>query len=125
MSVLKLLEWQKAKDRLDEYKAKEKELRLAILDDLFPSAGEGSLSASVGRYIVKGSFKNSTTVSKEDWEERSGVFTEEQLACVNFKPSFLSSKFKLLDDEERFMVEECLTIKPALPTLTIKLIEDE
>jgi len=123
MDSNKIAQYLEAKNSLAHYKKLEAELRIDLLDDLFPSAGEGTLNTVVGDFIVKGTFKNSISIDKDILERTIGDFEEEELECISFKPALSLSKYKQLDD--RSNIDECLTSKPSMPTISIKVVSDE
>ena len=117
-------QWLDAKYNLDKYKAIEKELRLIVLDQVFPSASEGTFNSVVGDLEVKGSFKVTTSININDYYEIQDSLSQEAEACLSWKPSFLKTKFAELEEDDKNNLERCLTYKPALPTLSIKAIEE-
>ena len=110
-------------EQLKYYKKLEAEMRIQILDELFPSANEGTLTASVEDFIVKGTFKNSASVDKKKLDSMLDSLTDSEYDCFNFKPTLLLSNYKRLDDQSR--INECITFKPAMPTISIKLDIEE
>jgi hypothetical protein len=114
----RIKEFADLQDQLKSLKKKEADMRVQILDDLFPAAGVGTLNTAIGDYTVKGSFKNSITIDKKMLSVLEKEFSDDELACIEYKPSLSLSKYKLLDIS--FMLDECLITKPAMPTLEIK-----
>ena len=116
--------WVEAKANLQHYKVLEAKLRLEILDQLFPSAGAGSQSVAIGPYDVKGTFRNNASLDHKRLDECWDKLSDDEQACIKYKPTFLVSKFKELSDNERRDIESCITFKPAMPTLEITLVEE-
>ena len=122
MNTEKLLEWQEAKKQLDHFKKLEVKMRKEILEELFPSAGEGTLNTSIGNIIVKGGFKYNASLDRDALQIAD--LTDEEAECINWAPSLSKTKYSELEPSQRKSLDGCLTFKPALPTLTIKIEED-
>lgn len=122
---LSLLEkYKHVKSELDSYKKLELELRLAILDSLFPSASSGTFHAHLGPFKAKGVFKLNTTVDRQALEDNVEMLTPEEIECITWKPSLSQTKYKaLLEDETSGFLESCLEVKPATPSLTVEIEE--
>lgn len=117
----KLQDYTEIKYQLDQYKALEAEMRLEILEDLFPTASTGTFTATLGEFRVKGAFSNRATVDKQALEDYVEQLTEEEVACIKWTPSLIVAKYKeLQEDETSGLLEDCLTFKPAMPTIEVE-----
>lgn len=114
-----------AKSQMQYYKKLELKLRKQILERQFPSAGEGSHLYIDNQYQVKGTFRNSIAIDQDEYDLNKHLFTPAELACCTEKVSISMSKYKKLKDEDKLFIDDMVTIKPALPTLSIELIEEE
>lgn len=43
--------------------------------------------------------------------------------CINFKPALKLREYKALGNDDKLMIDEAITVSPAMPTLKIKDIE--
>lgn len=116
-------EYLEAKKQLDHYKKLENKLRLEVLSQYFPDSHIGTNNATEGDYLIKGTFKNTISLSKDvntEWDS----LTEIEQACVDFKPSLKMAVYNALEPEEKENLDGFITVKPAMPTLSIKEIEE-
>jgi hypothetical protein len=120
-----LIEYQQAKDLLDFYKEEEHDLRLEVIETFFPNASEGTFTKSVEGFEIKGGFKYNISIDKEMLGEKMDEFTDEESCCIQFTPALVKSEYKKLSASERSHLDDCLIIKPALPTLTLTETETE
>jgi len=116
-------EYKITKELLAFYKKKEHKLRLELTSTLFPTAGEGSFSKTVDGIKVKASFKNNISIDKDALATYHSMLSEKEIDCIRFTPGIVKARYKELSANERTLLDDCLIIKPALPTVT--LIEEE
>lgn len=112
-----------AKAHLDSWKAKEKALRIQVIDELFPSAGEGTHTILENGLKIKCAIKMNYKFDLEElsiWEEQ---FTDEEKRCVRRNPTLDLTEYRRLSENDKMMIDECVTVTPGLPALTI--VEDE
>lgn len=122
----KIAEYLEAKENLKHFKKLENELRLDLIDAMFPGAGVGTLNAANGDYMVKGTFKNNTTLDAKEFEAlmQSGSLSGDELECVVFKPSLVMKIYNELPEDQRETLDSCITVKPALPSIDVKPLEE-
>lgn len=126
MNINKLDEYYALKMAAKELQEKERALRIEILEELFPSASEGTFNEHVGHFKVKGEFRNNVKVDIQTYHDNEEFLTEEEKACLSWKPSFLKGKFNDLTEENTSgFFEDMLTFTPALPSLTLELASNE
>lgn len=123
MDSTKLEDYIIAKAILKSAKADELALRKEILEELFPVASEGIQTTLQGDYVAKGGFKLSYKVNNDEFEDGvlDGSISPEMQDCVVYKPSLSMTAYKNLSAEDRETLDGYLTIKPALPSLTVEL----
>lgn len=116
--------WVMAKEVLDTVKAIEMELRKAIVSEQFADAKIGSSKAdsSLGQLtLTKGlSYK----VGEAELSQLLTKFEEEFIdvgTLFKVKHELSLKEYKSLTDEQRNLVDECLTITEKAPELKIKL----
>jgi len=117
-------EYLHAKEQLAFWKKKELAHRLEILEEIFEEGALGTVNAYHEGYDVKGTFKNTLSLNAKALEEVSSSLTQAEKMCLVYKPSINLSEYNDLEPEQRELLDECITVKPALPTLTIKANED-
>lgn len=113
-----------AKAKLAECKKLEAELRIKVLEIAFPDSTVGTYNTFSNDYKIKGVFKNNITINTEKMNETYDSLSPAEKMCVNFKPSLKLSVYNELEPEEKELLDDCITIKPAMPTLTIELDEE-
>jgi hypothetical protein len=110
---------------LDKYKKQEKEQRLKLLDRVFPSAGYGILNEQKGEWIIKGSFGLNYKLDLEMYEMLQETLSVEEFECIQMKPVLHAPTYKKLTDSQRVNLDLMVTITPALPTLSLKHIQED
>ncbi len=108
------------KEAADKYKQHENELRLEILDELFPTAGEGTHKVDIGNIRIKGVFGTNYTIDSKMLEDIEFSLSDDELACINYKPNLSLTAYKKLDASERANLDQCITAKPAMPFIKIE-----
>ena len=105
----------------------EKALRLEILEHYFPNASLGTFNAHQGHFKIKGEYRENVKLDADLLQANHEYFTEQEKDCVKWKPELIKSRYKDLDEDETSgFFEDCMTITPALPSLTLELVaEDE
>lgn len=111
------------KRALADLKKQEGEMRIKILESLFNTDEVGTVNAVVGNYAVKGAFKNNYKLSQVDVEERWDAMTREEQDCINHKPTLVMKVYNAT--ELTPVLDDCITVSPAMPTLVVKELPDE
>ncbi len=126
--VPSLLEvWEQANIGLDHYKKQEAELRAQIVETLFQSNDTGTFhyDEPYGRDLVCVKKDNYTLDPTSTYAAVNDIVTalgEEAAArLISWKPTLSISEYKKLTDEQRDLLRDCLTIKPATPTLELRV----
>lgn len=111
-----------AKANLDKFKKLESEMRIKVLNKFFPENNIGTNNTATKNFAVKGTFKNNFNLSAKISEVWDDLSPEEQ-ACVTFKPSLKLSEYNKLDEDQKDLIDNYITVTPAMPTLAIKEVE--
>jgi len=118
----KLEEYMLIKEALSSIKKQELNLRLEILEEFFPAATGGTFNEEVGEFKIKGVFRNNVTIDADAYFDYEEQMSDAERCCVKMKPSIIAANFKDLDSHESTgLLEDCITVKPGLPSLTIEL----
>jgi len=117
-------EYIRVKAVLQEYKELEAKLREEMFLCLF-SQNEGTESVFIGQYKIKGTARLNRTLDRAELSDNMIGFSTKEIECIEFKPSLSASKYKKLADNERNLIDLCITTKPGMPTLTISIEEEE
>lgn len=123
MNTQKIEEYLEVKANLDKYKKLESEMRVAILEEAFPNASEGTLNSFAGEYQIKGTFKMTHKLDASLVEENYDDMSKEEKECISFKPSLSLAAYKKLDEDDGYLLNECITVSPAMPSLKIQVAE--
>jgi hypothetical protein len=121
MNIIEKIELQKSYQvGLATLKALEAKLRIEILEELFPAAGEGTLNTIVGDYKVKGSFGLTYSLDQKQLDENLHIMTDEERDCIKYKANLSLAAYKKLECFERVLLDECVTVKPSMPSIKIE-----
>lgn len=118
-------EYSVLKEALAGLKKEEADMRISILEELFTSANVGTFNAVVGDFAIKGVFKNNYRLNAKEYEAMvaANILSADELACVVLKPTLSLRDYNACDATNS--LDECITVSPAMPTLTIKELDDE
>lgn len=106
-----------AKSKHDRYKKLEAELRVKLLSFLFPSAVEGTYNTFIDNIKIKGKFGLNINLNQKAYNELSTQMSDEELECITLKPTLSVAKYKQVVNKE--ILEQCISISPAMPTIEI------
>jgi hypothetical protein len=123
---MKLLDdYMSAKDNLQYYKKLEADLRIKLLEELFPEAGvEGTETTEIGEFKVKGSFSLNFKLDAKAAEEAFDDLSEAEQRCLVSKLSLSKAAYKTLEDWEREELDELITVSSSMPTIKIERVEE-
>ena len=125
VNAKKIEEYRVLKDAFTVLKAQEAKMRVEILEALFSSDGTGTFNTAVGDYNVKGIFKNNykldVDLTNENWDEMS----QAERDCIVYKPNLIMKEYNKLEDDEAPMLDDYITVSPAMPSMEIKEIPDD
>lgn len=112
------------KEKIRLLQAEERELRLALLKDLFGEDNVGSKKQGVGDYIVTGKYSISYSFNQEEIEDalECGDLSDEAADAIRVKYELDKRKYNSLDDEIVDELDNYLTAKPDMPAIEIKYI---
>ena len=119
VTVKLVQEWREAKDQLNHFKKLEMNTRLEICEILLANEEVGTHTFMVEDFKIKAVKKNNMSILKDELAEIASSMSPEEKACIEYKPSLSLAKYKLLDNHD--VIDDCLLVKPATPSLTITL----
>lgn len=117
----KLLAFRAVQIELKRLKAEEAALRVEITDELLKHRRVGTHTFHYGDIVVKATKKVTITPDEETLKVMYEDMTEDERRCFKYKPAFVASEYKKLSNPEH--VDKCITSKPAMPTLEVKIPE--
>jgi len=124
MSKTKLLaDYVEAKASADRFKKLENELRIKIVEQFFPTAGEGTHNSTFKGLELKATVRYNYKFDLDELKMIEEMLNENEAACVRRRPSLDLTKFKALDPDDKVLIEDAIIITPGLPTLTVKEID--
>lgn len=112
-----------AKAQLDKWKEEEANLRYQIADlmkDEF-AAGMGTTNVNLPDMKVTLVRAFNYKLNAKAFEEVEDDLSDEELACIRLKPDLDLRRYKGLEDAP--VLNECIEVKEAMPTLKVKLGE--
>lgn len=116
-------EYIEAKEALNKYKKLEADLRIKVLDEVFSDQTPGSHTEIINGLKVKGGFKLNHKLDVKMASELFDSMTEEEQSCIKFKPSLSLKEYNDLEDVDTYILDDCITVVPAMPTLSIEVSE--
>ena len=125
--LAKMAEQQRLKESIRVMQAAEKNLRIEILEECFGTNAIGSLNKVVGNMNVKGSFTLEHKVDSKAFAKAlaDDSVPDEAMDGIRTKYELDKKGYDGLDEEYQLILDDFITTKPALPTLDIKVIDEE
>ena len=119
-------EQQRLVSSIRDLQATEKALRAEILEELFGDGNVGSVKTQVSNLIVTGEYGLTYKLSQEQVEEaiETGALDDEVLGAIRVKYELEKKAYDKLSDEAAEVLNEMLTITPALPSMKVKTVEE-
>lgn len=119
-------EQQRLVSSIRDLQATEKALRAEILEELFGDSNVGSVKTQVSNLIVTGEYGLTYKLSQDQVEEaiETGVLDDEVLGAIRVKYELDKKAYDKLSDEAAEVLNEMLTITPALPSMKVKTVEE-
>lgn len=119
--------WNAAKTMLDAAKKKESELRNEVVDQIFPTAEEGTRREELGAGYK---LKCSQTYKRDVDEDVAKAVLKElprgaKKKLLKTKVTLIKKGYDALDDESRGIFDDCLTMKPNKPQISIEKPSEE
>jgi hypothetical protein len=119
-----LSEYLAVKKGLDHYKKTEAELRIQLLERCFgKDAPIGTSNTTIGNFVIKGVFTNNYKLDEEEFDDRKDDMSDAELMCVKLKPMLVMGNYNKLESTP--ILDECITVSPAMPSIAIKEISDD
>lgn len=115
-----LREYVEVKKQAKFYKDRENALRIKIVENFFPSEGEGTHTTIFKDWEVKAEIRYNYKFNQKDLEEYEYLFNTAEAACVKRRPELSLSAYRKLSDEEKATIDSCIVVTPGLPTLDIE-----
>lgn len=114
-------QWYAVNEQLKDLKKQERELRDAIIRHYFAGAEVGSHNIGMPQgWKLTGTIKLSRTVDAAALDALSDSLSPEVYTSVfDFKPFLVAKAYSRLSDDQRHLVDQCLIIKEAAPTLKL------
>lgn len=121
----KLVEWEFAANDLKLAKDHEAKLRLVCVDELIGSRDvyEGSDKTTFDSFIAVLTARVNRNVDATALESIWEDLTEEEKACINYKPRLNLAKYRKLPDDS--ILHSVITESPGVPTLKLDWIPEE
>lgn len=120
-------EWLRQVAAIKALQASERALRLEILGEKFGQNNVGSRTAMVGDLVIKGTFGLEYKIDSKGFASAIAAdsIPDEAMDGIRIKYELDKKGYDGLDEENRKIIDDYLTVKPTLPSLEIKVSEDE
>ena len=116
----RLDEWKQMSINLRALKAFEMEIRKDIVGFLQPSAIPGTFDHDNSTMRIKVKIGVNIKIDEELLEHYEEQLSDAELACIKHKPSIIAKNYKMVPSDDREMLDSCLIVTPAAPTLTVE-----
>lgn len=128
VTMADIIEWDNARAKAAEWKAKEAILRQRVFKGKFPSPVEGTNTVELNKgYVLKAvhvinrkvDLGNLTALAAAE-----GVFHKEGIDAnklIEWKPDLKTKEYRALPEAKRLIFEQALIITPGSPTMSIVL----
>lgn len=116
--------WKEAKKQLDYYKGLESELRDELATALSDENDEGKTEEIIGGHIIKITRKYNYSV-KAKVRDAIDDLTEEEKACLNPKYDLKLKNYKKLSEDDKWDLNEYVTVRPGKATIEIKPLNEQ
>lgn len=117
---------QRLVDRIKELQEEERILRAGILQECFGMDTVGTVKTQVGNVIVTGEYGMTYKFNQEELDNaiQQGMLSENALNGIRVKYELDKKVYDQLNEEDTEALNEFLTIKPSLPSMKVKAVED-
>ena len=116
--------YNESKANLNKWKAEEAKLRIEVTDRFFGTESPaGTFHTHVGPWKVSGVFKNNIKLDEAEYYDLIDDLSDAENMCIKLKPTLVLGAYNKLESTPG--LDQCLTVTPGMPSLTIKEIPDE
>ena len=117
---------QRLVDCIKELQEEERKLRAGILQECFGMDIVGTVKTQVGNVIVTGEYGLTYKFNQEELDAaiQQGTLSENALNGIRVKYELDKKVYDQLNEEDTEALNEFLTIKPSLPSMKVKAVED-
>lgn len=123
MAAKELEEWYIIKNKLDDLKREEGELRKRLFGYYFPSPKEGTNTQKLpdgwalkGQHVINRKVDEAALETMRPSLEEKGIVVDN---LIRWKPELNTTLYRTLSDDDRKEFDLCLTISDGSPQLTI------
>ncbi len=115
-----------AKELLAKAKAEEMEQRLAICEEILEGKEKGTTTELLFDIEIKAVKKINIALDKKLLSSTYEDMSEEEQECILFEPKLIAKEYQFLQEHDQTpLLDDCITVKDATPSLTITLPEDQ
>ena len=117
---------QRLVERIKELQEVEHILRAGILQECFGMDTVGTVKTQVGNVIVTGEYGLTYKFNQEELDAaiQQGTLSENALNGIRVKYELDKKVYDQLNEEDTEALNKFLTIKPSLPSMKVKAVED-
>ena len=127
LMVAKCNEWMRQVAAIKALQASERVLRLEILGEKFGENNIGSMSSMAGNLVIKGTFGLEYKIDSKGFAKAIAEdnIPDEAMDGIRIKYELDKKGYDGLDEENKKVIDDYLTVKPTLPSLEIKVQSDD
>lgn len=114
-----LMGYKELQDSMALLKEREMEVRRTIAGILLEGKEPGTHTSQVGDIIVKATRALNHSLDVEKMLELQSKMSPAEQNCIVLKPQLSLTEYKKLPYDERKVIDECIVVKDAAPTIKI------
>lgn len=125
--VQKINRQQDLAQKIRDLQSEERKLRADILQECFGEGTIGSVKTQVENVIVTGTYGLTYSFNQAEIEEalECDALSADAQEAIRVKFDVDKKKYDALDDDASAELDDYIIVKPSLPSIKIKFIQDE
>jgi hypothetical protein len=120
----KFVELYRIKNQLNKLKNDEMNLRVELAEALTNNLPSGKHKFEFETFDVRIGKNEILSLDKKLLSDMYDDLPEEAQACIKFEPKLIEGSYNKLDELERYELDDCITRKPAAPTIDFIITGD-
>jgi len=113
----KFVELYRVKNQLNKLKNDEMSLRIFLAEALTNNLPSGKHKFEFETFDVRIGKNEILSLDKKLLSDMYNDLDESCQACIKFEPKLIEGNYNKLDELERYELDDCITRKPAAPTI--------
>lgn len=112
-------EWLELKQQIETLSSQERALRIKITEAVLAGKEEGSKTSTIDGIKLTATAVVNYNIDKEELDLIKDSLTDEELACLRYKPEVTLKNFRKLDPERTYQLFRAVSTSKGLPQLKV------